>query len=88
VKLYDSQDHEFDCELRSFNGTPIWIYTMYRRHGSNEYHTEHYSEDHSELRNYKATCPNYNAEFDPESHSFNAATAHLAVICDKSSAVQ
>jgi hypothetical protein len=34
----------FDFKLRSFNGTQIYMYTIYRRYGSTEYDTEYYSE--------------------------------------------
>jgi len=69
-----------DMKLRSYNRARICRHTMYRRHGSTEYDTEHYSGHHSEIPNYAATCPSFNAEYDPESDpesiSYNADTAH------------
>jgi hypothetical protein len=56
-----------DFKLRSFNGTQIYMYTMYRRHGSTKYDTEHYSEHYSEIPNHAPTCPSSNAEYNPES---------------------
>jgi len=44
-------------KLRSCNRAQNCRHTMYRRHGSTEYDTEHYSE----MPNYAATCPSYNA---------------------------
>jgi hypothetical protein len=52
----------FDFKLRSYNRAQICRYTIYcRRYGSTEYDTEHYSE----MPNYAATCPSFNAEYDP-----------------------
>jgi hypothetical protein len=72
----------FDFKLRSCNGAQICRHTMYRRHCSTEYDTEHYSE----ISNYAATCPSSNAEYDPESdpesHSYNADTAHHEALRD------
>jgi hypothetical protein len=72
----------FDFKLRSCNGAQICRHTMYRRHSSTEYDTEHYSE----ISNYAATCPSSNAEYnpesDPESHSYNADTAHHEALRD------
>jgi hypothetical protein len=56
-----------DMKLRSYNRARICRHTMYRRHGSTEYDTEHYSGHYSEIPNYAATCPSFNAEYDPES---------------------
>ena len=76
----------FDFKLRSYTGTQICRHTMYRRHSSTEYDTDHYSEHYSEIPNYAATCPSSNAEYDPESdpesHSYNADTAHHEALRD------
>ena len=70
----------FDFKLRSYNRAQICRHTMYRRHSSTEYDAE----DYSEISNYAATCPSSNAEYDPESdpesHSYNADTAHLEAV--------
>ena len=57
----------FDVKIQSCNRAQICRYTMYRRHGSTEYDTEHYSEHTSEIPNYAATSPSFNAEYDLES---------------------
>ena len=54
----------FDSKLQGYNQAQIWRHKLYRRHGSTEYNTEHYSE----IPNHAPTCPSYNAESDPESH--------------------
>jgi len=41
----------FDFKLRSYNRAQMCRYTIYRRHGSTEYDTEHYSELYSEMPN-------------------------------------
>jgi len=66
----------FDFKLRSYNREQIFRHTMYRRHGSTMYDTEHYSEHYSEIPNYAATCPSSHTEYDSESHSYNADIAH------------
>jgi hypothetical protein len=68
----------FDFKLRTCNRAQICRYTMYRRHGSTEYDTEHYSEHYSKIPNYAAyarvamlnTIPNQ-----IPSHSYNSDTA-------------
>jgi len=54
------------------------MYTMYRRHGSTEYDTEHYSE----MPNETATCPSFNAEYDPEPdpNSASVIPSHTATM--------
>jgi len=42
----------FDFKLRSFNGTRIYMYTMYRRYGSIKHNIEHYSEIDPDLISY------------------------------------
>jgi len=48
--------------------------------------TGHYSENSSEIPHYPATCPSYNAEYEPESHpeshSYNADTPHHEALRD------
>jgi hypothetical protein len=56
----------YDFNLRSYNRAQICRYAMYRRHGSTEYNTKHYSEHNSEIPNHAPTCPSFNAEYDPE----------------------
>jgi hypothetical protein len=62
----------FDFKLRSYNRAQICRYAMYcQRYGSTKYDTEFYSEPYSEhysnIPNSAATCPSYNAEYDPVS---------------------
>jgi len=59
----DDNQSPFLLKLRSCNRAQICRYTMYRRYGSTEYDTEHYSE----IPNYAATSPSSNAEYDHES---------------------
>jgi len=56
--------------ISSYEVTIERRYTMYcRRSRSSEYDTDHYSEHYSEIPNHAPTCPNYNAEYDPDSTS-------------------
>jgi hypothetical protein len=67
-----------DMNLRSNNRARICRHTMYRRHGSTKYDTEHYSGHYSEIPNYAATCESFNANTIPNqipSHSYNVDTA-------------
>jgi len=48
-------------KLRSCNRAQNCRHGMYRRDGSTEYDTEH----NSEMPDYAATCPSFNAEYDP-----------------------
>jgi len=76
----DDNQSPFLLKLRSYNRAQICRHTVFRRHGSTKYDTEHYSEHYSEIPNYAATSPSFNAECDPESDpesiSYNADTAH------------
>jgi len=75
-------------KLQSCNRAQNCRHTVFRRHGSTEYDTEHYSA----MPNYAATCPSFNAEYDPgsdpdsasviPSHSYNADTAHHEAVRD------
>jgi hypothetical protein len=56
----------FDFKLKSYTGTQICRYRMYRRHNSTEYDTDHNSEHYPGIPNYAATCPSSNADYDPE----------------------
>jgi len=67
----------FDIKLRSYNQAQICKHTIYRQHGSTEYvtkhsarhYSEHYSVLYSERSSYTATCPRYNAAYNPEADS-------------------
>jgi len=69
----------FDFKLRSYNRAQICRHPMYRRHGSTEYDTEHYSEHYSKIPKYAAYAgvpmPNTIPKQIP-SHRYNADNSH------------
>jgi len=68
----------FDFNLQSYNRAQIWRHTVYRRHVSTEYDTEHYSDQYSAIPNYAATCPSSHAEYNPDSAS--VISSHTATM--------
>jgi len=78
--------------LPSYNREQIGRHFVFRRNGSKEYNTEHYSKHYFEILNHAPTCPSYNAEYDvksvPEPISCNANRIHHDTAWDMSSMVQ
>jgi len=73
-------NHLSHMKLQSSNWAQNCRHSVFRRSGSTEYHTEHYSE----MLNYASTCPSFNAQYypesDPESHSYIAWIAIILTV--------
>jgi hypothetical protein len=69
---YEATKLQSSAEIHVYDVTAAWL------------NTDDYSEHFSEIPNYAATCPRFNAEYnhesDPESHSYNADATHCEAL--------